>query len=206
MRLERARRGTGRLIIPCLAALLAAALAAGGCGSRTAGPRKVAVPDLSGMSEEEAVSRLEDAGLAAGETRREYSDSRGPGTVISSEPAPGAELAQGDTVSIVVSLGPEPVETPGLVGLTYQQSAELLRQVGLEPPAEPGREYSETVAEGMVCAQDPPPGTVLERGTTVALTVSLGSRWVTCGNCAGTGRALRTRTCPVCGGSGQCFT
>ena len=65
----------------------------------------VAVPDLSGMSVREATRSLSEAGLDATGTR----GIRAPfpaGTVVSTNPAPGLEVASGTAVTLSVSAGP----------------------------------------------------------------------------------------------------
>ena len=60
-----------------------------------------AVPDLTGMTESEALAALEEAGLA-GEVAYVESDAE-KGTVVDSDPTPGAEVAGGTTVTLSVS-------------------------------------------------------------------------------------------------------
>jgi hypothetical protein len=81
----------------------------------SSGPPPVAVPDISGLAEADALAALEAAGLVAGE-RAESTDASVPsGRVISQDLAAGAEVAAGSAVAYTVSLGP-PVEQRGLGG------------------------------------------------------------------------------------------
>ena len=73
------------------------------------GPEKV--PDVVGMTEEEATQALKQAGFKAFVTTS--SDTEEPkGTVIEQNPPGGTERPEGDSVTIVVSTFEEPSETP----------------------------------------------------------------------------------------------
>jgi hypothetical protein len=67
-------------------------------------PAPVPVPIVEGLTVEEAAQRLSDAGLSA---RLNYVDSDRPaGTVVGSNPGPGARVEPGSTVTLNVSSGP----------------------------------------------------------------------------------------------------
>ena len=190
------------LVIP--ASLLISPLVSG-CGKEKAGtPSLAEVPRLEGLSLQEAASELERRGLQLDGSKQEYSEAVEEGKVIYSIPGEGSEVEEGTLVTLVISLGPQPVEVPDLRSLPSEEAAALLGGLGLacQTQASP----SESVAAGLVLSQDPPPGSRVRRGTPVTLTVSSGSAWRTCPSCGGTGRVSVSRTCPECYGSGQCFT
>jgi beta-lactam-binding protein with PASTA domain len=73
------------------------------------GPEKV--PDVVGMTEDEAVQALKQAGFKAFVTTS--NDTEEPkGTVINQNPEGGSEQPEGTSVTIVVSSFEEPTETP----------------------------------------------------------------------------------------------
>lgn len=76
------------------------------------------VPDVSGMTQTEATTALEDAGYVV-TVEQEASDTIPAGTIIRTEPAIGSELAEGETVTLVVSTGSASTDLPvaGLFGL-----------------------------------------------------------------------------------------
>ncbi len=80
------------------------------------GPETVAVPDLVDLPEFEALAALDDAGLAAGDKTEANDATIVAGNVISSDPAADAEVSPGAAVDYVLSLGPETVAVPDLVG------------------------------------------------------------------------------------------
>ncbi len=67
------------------------------------GAPTITVPDLTGLTQEEADSVLQRAGLALGTAMRRTSDTRQPGTVIEQTPAPGTLSAPGTTVNVTVA-------------------------------------------------------------------------------------------------------
>ena len=74
-------------------------------------PPVVTVPSVVGLSEAEAASALGAAGLSVA-VQRANDPTAPPGTVTASDPAGGAQIEQGSTVTIIVSDGPAPEPTP----------------------------------------------------------------------------------------------
>lgn len=68
----------------------------------------VTVPDLSGLSYDEATHKLQDLGLKLGEVTKEYSSSVEEGSVISQGVSAGSDADPGTSVDLVVSQGAEP--------------------------------------------------------------------------------------------------
>lgn len=66
------------------------------------GPPRVQMPLLLGLTEEEALSRLDSLGLAAAEVETRFRFGLDQGIVIEQEPEAGAELERGTAVRIVV--------------------------------------------------------------------------------------------------------
>ena len=71
------------------------------------GPKEVQVPDLRNLTEEAAVSTLESLKLAAGEVKREPSDTVPEGRVISQVVDSGASVPEGTPIGFTVSTGRE---------------------------------------------------------------------------------------------------
>ncbi|WP_300768462.1 PASTA domain-containing protein [uncultured Bifidobacterium sp.] len=94
------------------------------------GPMPVSMPDIVGKTKSEAQSSFDDAKLTATYTE-EYSDTVKKGVVISAEYAAGKELYWGDTVSVVVSKGPEMVTIPDVRGMSTTKAKSVLTALGL---------------------------------------------------------------------------
>jgi eukaryotic-like serine/threonine-protein kinase len=114
------------------------------------GPGDAAVPDVVGLTEKSAQNRLEKAGFKS-RSRAETSDSVEKGRVIEVSPPTGTLLERGQTVTLVVSSGPEEVEVPDVVGKDRDAATESLNGAGLRP----------TFTERESSDEDP--GTVLEQ-------------------------------------------
>ncbi len=146
-------------------------------------PAPVAVPDLAGAVEADALSQLLDAGLQPG-TRTEAFDAAVPtGAVIGSDPAAGTEVEPGTSVDYVVSLGveptptpsptPAPVAVPDLAGAVEADALSQLLDAGLQPGTRT-EAFDAAVPTGAVIGSDPAAGTEVEPGTSVDYVVSLG--------------------------------
>lgn len=71
-------------------------------------PPAIDIPDLSGLSQSEAVALLAGLGFSLGTVTPAYSDTEPSGRVLGQDPAPGSAAAQGTPINIVVSAGPAP--------------------------------------------------------------------------------------------------
>ncbi|MFF8988517.1 Stk1 family PASTA domain-containing Ser/Thr kinase [Streptomyces sp. NPDC014983] len=132
------------------------------------------VPPLLAKTETQARDRLQQAGLEVGKVKRAYDDTVERGTVISTDPAPGARIRDHDAVTLTVSLGPETVKVPDLANLPLATARQRLRAAGLEPGMVT-REFSGDVDRGAVISTAPGSGTERHAGSAIALTVSKGS-------------------------------
>lgn len=151
------------------------------------GTRRVVVPDVVGLREEEARGLLEQRGFEV-EVTRETSD-RPEAEVFEQDPAAGSRVDRGTRVSISVSTGPTQTQTetetvttepappetvvmPDLLGREYDDAAEDLVDLGLLPETFPVESEEE---RGNVVEQEPAAGTDVQRGSVVRLDVSLGT-------------------------------
>ena len=136
------------------------------------GPAPVAVPSLEGLTENEAKQALEAEDLLLGKVDEAYDSQVEAGRVISSKPAAGTEKLPGSKVDVVVSLGPEPIAVPTLVGLTEDQAKQSIAEWGFT--AHTSYEYSETVKQGVVISTKPTAGKLRPLGSEIKLVVSKG--------------------------------
>ena len=75
------------------------------------GSELTSVPNVIGLSEDDAIEKLQSEGFGADVKAREYSDTKKEGTVMRQDPL-NDKVAPGSTVSITISLGPEPEPEP----------------------------------------------------------------------------------------------
>ncbi|MFF3390554.1 Stk1 family PASTA domain-containing Ser/Thr kinase [Streptomyces sp. NPDC002669] len=132
------------------------------------------VPALLGQTQKNAEKRLADAGLDVKTVERGYSDTVERGKVISSEPEPGARIRGNDSVTLVVSRGPEIVKVPELRGLSLADARKELKKVGLVPGMVT-KEFSEDIVRGDVIRTDPGANTGRHPDSAVALVLSKGT-------------------------------
>ncbi|HEY1275094.1 MAG TPA: Stk1 family PASTA domain-containing Ser/Thr kinase [Thermoleophilaceae bacterium] len=135
----------------------------------SSGPEQVAVPDVTGLSQDSAEQQLESAGLRVS-VREQESEEEPEGDVVSQDPAGGARVDKGETVTITVSTGIPKVVAPDVVGLKARDASRQLSDSGLEPlPRE--RTVTDPAQDGVVIEQRPGAGTELEKGRPVVIVV-----------------------------------
>ena len=140
----------------------------------------VAVPDLYGTTQRQALALLKTSGFR-GRARRERSFAP-EGLVFEQTPKPGKRSRQGTTVSFTVAFFPPrtpplppaapPVSAlPSVVGLDYSEAATRMEKLGIVANAYPVRASRKVT---YIVRQSPAPGTRVNRGSRVQLTVSTG--------------------------------
>jgi eukaryotic-like serine/threonine-protein kinase len=139
----------------------------------SAGQDVTDVPQITGLTEEEALAALREAGLIRGQRDREFDPEVPEGLIISQDPEAGSELEVGGAVNFVVSLGEELVTVRPVVNRSEDDAISRLEDQGLEVFIE--REFSDTVAEGFVIRQDPAAGEQVPTGTIVTIVISEGA-------------------------------
>ena len=171
----RGRGGTLNRRTAVIVGLLAVAgTGAGVTWYLTAGPgRRVPVPDIVGMSQDEAQLALEKQGLNWGTPARAYSDTVPAGHVISCQPRAGQKVGLGRAVTTVISRGVETKTVPDVIGKTKDQAGAAIKGAGLTLGTVT-EEYSASVASGKVISSDPKAGKVIEHTEKVSIVVSKG--------------------------------
>ncbi len=130
------------------------------------------VPNVVNREESEAEQMLRDANLTVAHGEAKYDDNVPNGYVISSDPAAGTEIEEGQTVTIVISLGEEPATVPDIRGMSASDAESALTDAGLTGSA--SEDYSDSVEAGKVISQGIDPDSEVDKGTTVSYVVSLG--------------------------------
>jgi serine/threonine-protein kinase len=169
---QQPKRG-GNITLWVLAAVLALALGGTATWWFTSG-RYSTVPDVAGVTSDQAVDKLTSADLKA-DIKHAWSNDVDAGKVISTDPPNGAEALRGDTVTVVVSSGRPrvPSVTPGT---SVDEAKKLIHDAGLQPGVDDGKqEFSGDVPKGKVVRVSPNGGTVLRLGERVDIIVSKGA-------------------------------
>lgn len=139
------------------------------------GQRSTTVPQIVGMTRQQAELALQNAGLESGDvTNRESPSPRGQ--VLSSSPAGGQKTPLPSEVSFVVSGGPAQLAVPDVTGQPYASAAQLLMQVGFRVAPAVADTITVGAPEGTVTGQDPVGNEPAPPGITVRLRVATAPR------------------------------
>ncbi len=172
-------RGRGPGDLKRRTAIIVGLLAVAGTGAGatwylTVGPgRRVPVPNIVGMSEDQAQLALEKQGLDWGTPTRAYSDTVPAGSVISCQPKVGQKVGLGQAVTAVISRGVETKTVPDVVGKTKDQASAVIKGAGLTL-GDVTEQYSASVDSGKVISSDPKAGKVIEHTAKISIVVSKG--------------------------------
>jgi serine/threonine-protein kinase len=138
-------------------------------------PPEVELPNVVGLTKEEAQEKVEAAKLNF-EFEEEYDSDVEEGYVISQSPKYMEKynnVKQGSTVTVVVSKGKEKTTVPKVVGMTKDEAINALEDAKLN--AEIVEETSKKVEEGYVVSQEIEANTEAAAGDTVKIHVSTGT-------------------------------
>ena len=136
----------------------------------SAGQATATVPQVAGVTQQQAQIAIENAGFAFGSISQQLSD-QPRGAVIASDPPAGTTLDLPATVSITLSQGPSTIQIPDLTGRTLADARSTLEQLGLHLGAT-SRDTSSFMPENTVLGQTPSPGSTVSAGASVNLRVS----------------------------------
>ena len=136
--------------------------------------KQVDVPDVRGMTEDEARDELNDKNLGMRVSGREASDEYDEGEIISQDPGEGEKVDEHTTIEVVVSTGPETkmVKVPNVVDAKEADAEKEIEDAGLIVKKE--FEASDDVDAGRVISVSPDAGTEVEEGSEVTIVVSTG--------------------------------
>lgn len=133
------------------------------------GTEKTKVPKVVGMSQEDAVTAIEDAKLKA-EIVEETSKKVQEGYVISQETDANTEVDAGETVKIHVSTGVEKATVPGVVGKSQDEAKKTLQDLGFVVTVTTAEDSSKD--NGVVLKQSLDEGKSVEKGSAITITVN----------------------------------
>lgn len=123
------------------------------------------VPEVSGMNVDEAKSALKQKGLEATVAEEEHSSTVPAGTVISQQPA-SDPVKPGDTINLVVSLGPDLVEIPNVVGKKAPDAIKDLEAAGFTVQHNIPQVL---LKDAKISKQSPKAGDKAERGSAIKI-------------------------------------
>lgn len=158
-------------------------------------PPKVAMPNVVGLSKEEAQKEIENVKLKFEIEKEEYNKDVPEGFIISQDPTymeKFNKVKQGSTVKVVVSKGEEKTTVPKVVGMEKDKAVKALEDAKLK--VEIVEESSKKVQEGYVISQETSPDTEAFAGDTIKIHVSTGVEKATVPDVIGKSQADAKKT------------
>ena len=130
------------------------------------GAGDITIPDLQGMSFDQAREKLKALGLSIGKISYTSDTSKDDGVVISQGLQAGGKTSKGATVDITINQTKSTmVEIPNVVGMTIKEAKEALGNLGLSISKISGSNEDTAV----VSAVSPAPGSSVKRDESVTL-------------------------------------
>ncbi|MDT0614521.1 Stk1 family PASTA domain-containing Ser/Thr kinase [Streptomyces lancefieldiae] len=128
----------------------------------------VDVPDVTGDDLADARAELTGAGLKVEVATEQVNSEYDSGEVARQTPGPGSRAAEGDTVTLTVSKGPEMIEVPDVVGDSVDDAVQKLKDAGFQVDEDRGLLglFGDTVKDQSVDGGDTAP-----KGSTVKITI-----------------------------------
>ncbi|MEU9676492.1 Stk1 family PASTA domain-containing Ser/Thr kinase [Streptomyces parvus] len=109
------------------------------------------VPDVTGLSAEEATAELEAEGLKAEVLPGRVHSPEAAGDVAEQSPGEGTEAAEGDTIQLTVSKGPRMLDVPDVTGRDVDEARSTLEEAGFEVKVDrPFLSFNDTIASQSV--------------------------------------------------------
>ncbi len=127
------------------------------------------LPDVADLTAADAEAALIAAGLEVAGHEEAFHDSVAAGNAVSFQ-APNEVVRPGDSVTLIVSQGPEPVEIPDVRQLTMTEAVNTLKEAGLSPKTSVPELFWNAVK---VKETTPAPGESVPPGTEVELQFEL---------------------------------
>lgn len=134
----------------------------------------VKVPDITGMTTEDAENALTKALLVPVPGAPMNSDSVEAGKVCYQSVKAGSEAKAFDKVTYSISIGKEKVAVPDVSGMAIADARDALSKAGLG--CDTTSSYSNTIAKDVVISQSVKKDEQVDKGTVVTLDVSLGEK------------------------------
>jgi serine/threonine-protein kinase len=134
----------------------------------------VTVPDVTNMTENEAVRELEKQGFVIeAKTEEQYSDEIEAGNVIKTNPQSGRTVKKGTTITLTISKGLEGFLSEKYVGQNYVAVKATLEAKGITVKLEEKEvEEKDKIEDGTIVEQDIEENVELKKGDTVTLTIA----------------------------------
>ena len=132
------------------------------------GPRHAQVPNVIGLSENNADATLTNAGFRVDHSYQVANKT--PGSVIAQDPSADNSAAIGSSVQVVIDRKATKVKVPNTVGMSQSQGDRTLQNAGLDAVFVT-RTVTSYSQNGIVLAESPSSGSSVIEGSNVVLTI-----------------------------------
>ncbi|WP_297992254.1 Stk1 family PASTA domain-containing Ser/Thr kinase [uncultured Clostridium sp.] len=144
-----------------------------GGNSSISSSKTVPVPDITGMTVENATKELKKVGLKIKVVETIESDKE-ENTIVEMNPVADTEAKKGDTIEVKISGGLSKVIVPDLRDYDVNYIKDLLKQKGLDWNI--NYQYSENIKSGYLISQYPERDSEVVKGSVIELTISQGKK------------------------------
>jgi serine/threonine-protein kinase len=136
-----------------------------------------AIPSVVGATKNEAVATMATLGVKVKVTKNTFDELVPKGKIISMAPPAGSRLGEGESISVIISKGPERYSIPNLKGKSVSQATVTLANekllIGKTEEA-----FSAIIPKGQIISVSPEPGTLVKKNSEVNLVVSKGEELI----------------------------
>jgi len=136
-----------------------------------------AIPSVVGATKKEAVATMATLGVKVKVTKNTFDELVPKGKIISMAPPAGSRLGEGESISVIISKGPERYSIPNLKGKSVSQATVALANekllIGKTEEA-----FSAIIPKGQIVSVSPEPGTLVKKNSEVNLVVSKGEELI----------------------------
>ncbi|KQX62370.1 MULTISPECIES: Stk1 family PASTA domain-containing Ser/Thr kinase [unclassified Streptomyces] len=170
-RQKKSNASTILLVVAAVLVLVGAVLIGKWVFSGGVNNESVAVPNLVGQVQADAVKQLTNSDLKLGTVTQKACEDQPKGKICDQDPKAATKVDKDSTVNLVVSTGAPKVAVPSVLGKSLEDAKALLEgdQYGLVVET---KEQVSTEAEGTVLEQSLKLGKEVEKGTTITLTIA----------------------------------
>ena len=133
----------------------------------------VAVPNIVGLTEDEAATTLDQYKLTGEQRNAITTTDCTLGKITTQEPTAGKEVDEGQRISYDLCTGPNKTKVPPMVGLSREQAEQALEDANLVGTFQ---EVDSSQEAGTVIEISPTSGTEIDEGSSVTVKISKGNQ------------------------------
>lgn len=172
----------GRLAVVAAAVVLGLVAAIGGWWFGVG--RYTVAPQLVSLSKADAAARAARGGFTLAYAKPRYDEKAPKDSVLGQDPVSAARIVKGGTITLTLSLGPERLPVPDVVGKDFELAQAELTDAKLVVAKGTAR-YDDNLPAGVVVTTEPKVGTVVKPGSKVTVVLSKGKAPISVPNLVG---------------------